>query len=125
IIGMAKAKELIFSAEPITGQQALEIGLVNKVVPANRLLEEVEEVAGKILRNSSLALSYAKSLVNRSYYTNSFDEALALEREAFARCCESPDKRIRIDAALERRGQTSKKGVSVNGLPSDRSAAGD
>lgn len=106
IVGISAAKELIFTAEPITAQRAYEIGLIDMISTADRLLDDCKELARKIMKNSQIAVGYAKRLINQSYYISSFEEALALEREAFARCCESEEKKERIAEFLEkRRGQ--------------------
>ena len=117
IVGISTAKELIFSAEPITAQRAYEIGLIDKISTANRLLDDCKEFAQKIMKNSQVAVRHVKKLINQSYYTSSFDEALALEREAFARCCESDEKKERIAEFLEKRKPHTLKTNIENSSP--------
>ena len=77
-IGMLKAKELSFTAEIITAKDAERIGLVNKVVPAEKLEEAVRDMAGKIMANSLEAISVYKYLYNRSM-TDRIKKGLELE----------------------------------------------
>jgi len=64
IVGLGKAKEFIMLGNVIHAQDALEIGLVNKVVPIDNLIDEVREVANRIVKGSSVALKYAKYVLN-------------------------------------------------------------
>lgn len=64
-VGIRKAKELLFTCEPITAAQAERLGLVNKVVPAQKLVEEVEALAKKISQNSQHSIRTMKYLVDQ------------------------------------------------------------
>jgi enoyl-CoA hydratase len=66
IVGMAKAKELIFSGNPISAQEAERIGLVNKVVPPEQLMPAAEEMARVFIDRAAFALATAKLLVNKA-----------------------------------------------------------
>lgn len=65
LIGAMKAKEMVFTCDMLTATEAQQIGLVNKVVPAEKLDEAVQELAGKILANSRASIRIQKSLMNR------------------------------------------------------------
>jgi len=65
-VGMLKAKLLSFTADMITAQEAERIGLVNMVVPADKLEETIQELANKIIANSPEAVAACKYLYNRS-----------------------------------------------------------
>jgi enoyl-CoA hydratase len=65
-VGLLKAKELSFTAEVITASQAESAGLVNRVVPAEKLEETVRDLAGKILANSLEAVAAYKYLYNHT-----------------------------------------------------------
>jgi enoyl-CoA hydratase/carnithine racemase len=64
LIGAGRAKELLFSAEPIDAAEALRIGLVNRVTPAGREVEAALEMARVFARRAPLSLWFAKSAVN-------------------------------------------------------------
>ena len=65
IVGVMKAKELSFTAETISAQEAERIGLINKVVPAEKLEEAAKELAVKMLSNSRGSIAAYKTLINK------------------------------------------------------------
>ncbi len=64
LIGVARAKEILYTGEFIDAQEAYRIGLVNKVVPVDRLMEEAKALAGKLVDNPPLSVKYMKRAVN-------------------------------------------------------------
>ena len=102
LVGLAKAKELVFSADIIDAAEALRIGLVNRVVPAAELVTAVEQLAARIAAGPPAALALAKSLLNRSA---TVDLAGALDLEAFAQAqaITSEDHAEGVQAFLEKR----------------------
>jgi enoyl-CoA hydratase len=64
IVGVAKAKELIFTGEMIDAAEAERIGLANRVVPHEALMDAVQEMAGKIMRRGPVAVKLAKAAIN-------------------------------------------------------------
>jgi len=78
LVGIRKAKELLFSGDWVSPQEAERIGLVNRVVPAEKLEEAVDEMAIKLAEKSPLATKAMKAAVNRGMQT---DLATALELE--------------------------------------------
>jgi len=101
IIGAGRARELILTGRIIDADEALSIGLVNRVVPDDRLLEEARSVALLIARKGPLALRAAKLTLQASAYGP--DAGHAAERLAQAILFESDDKREGLTAFLEGR----------------------
>jgi enoyl-CoA hydratase/carnithine racemase len=79
LIGVAKAKEMILTGDPISAQEALAIGLVMKVTSKEKCLEEANSLAAKLAALPRLALQASKMLINRS---QEIDLATGLEFEA-------------------------------------------
>ncbi|HUC99220.1 MAG TPA: enoyl-CoA hydratase-related protein [Candidatus Polarisedimenticolaceae bacterium] len=102
LIGVAKAKEMILTGDPIGAQEALAAGLVMKVVPAGKCLEEASSLAGKLAALPRLALQASKMLINRS---QELDLATGLEFEArtFAAIAHTHDLAEGTRAFLEKR----------------------
>ena len=65
MVGIAKAKELIFTARILNGEQCEEIGLVNYVVDENQAYKKALEIASEILPQGPIALKMAKNAINR------------------------------------------------------------
>jgi enoyl-CoA hydratase/carnithine racemase len=78
LVGIAKAKELTFLADIIDAQEAFRIGLVNKVVPHEQLMEATGELAGRLAKCSPVAVAAAKFLIDRNQDS---DQWTAIERE--------------------------------------------
>ncbi len=67
LVGLARAKELMFFGEAVDARRALEIGLVNRVVPHERLMEEAMELAGRLAEGPTRAIGMMKRMLNRSF----------------------------------------------------------
>lgn len=102
IVGMGKAKELIYTAEVIDAQEAFRIGLFNKVVDAERLMPEALEMAEKIASRSQVAVRYAKEAMNRGIETD-IDTGISIESNLFGLCFASRDQKEGMGAFLEKR----------------------
>lgn len=102
LVGMSRAKELIYTGDMIDAATALSMGLVNKVVPAADLIAEAKAFAGKLLSKSSLTLSLAKKAVQGSLEAG-LSGGLDLEAQCFALCFDTEDKVEGISALLEKR----------------------
>ena len=98
LVGPAKAKELIFSGESITAQEALRIGLVNTVVSPDALIKEALAIAHKISKNSGNAIRSAKSAINANACKDGSEE-----KSAFVSSFNSDDRREGIGAFIEKR----------------------
>jgi enoyl-CoA hydratase/carnithine racemase len=101
-IGPGWGNYLLFTGEAIPAQKALEIGLVQTVVPAEGLLEKAREIAGKINSKGPLAVRAAKRASSRGLQ-EPLEKGLDLENQAFAEVCGTWDKNEGVSAFLEKR----------------------
>jgi enoyl-CoA hydratase/carnithine racemase len=102
LLGAGLAKELIFTARRVTAEEALRIGLVNRVVPRAALLAEARAMAHQILKNSPIAVQQAKRAINQGLQT-SLDQGLALEAEAWLVLYATHDRKEGTTAFVEKR----------------------
>jgi len=70
LVGPLKARELIYTCDIIDAKEALQIGLVNKVVPLSELEASVNDLCRRIIRNSKQAIMKSKDLINKGIYNN-------------------------------------------------------
>lgn len=101
-IGRTKALEMILLGEMIDAQEALKLGLLNKVVPLESLMIEVKEWTEKIKALPKLAIQYAKEAVIRG---NSLGREMGFAHESYlhALSCTTEDKKEGVTAFLEKR----------------------
>jgi enoyl-CoA hydratase len=102
LAGRKRALELLLTGEPFSPARALEIGLVNAVVPHDSLLAAARELAGRITRHSPLAIAGIIAAVTRGLNT-SIGEGLLIEREQFATMVPTHDLGEGLTAWRERR----------------------
>ncbi len=102
IVGIGRAKEIIFTGKMISAQEAYEIELVNKVLPADEFLDGVKKLAEEIASNGPFAVRLAKRTINTGINI-SLEEALKLEEEAFGMVFSSPQAKEGTKAFLEKR----------------------
>ncbi|NLY86536.1 MAG: short-chain-enoyl-CoA hydratase [Tissierellia bacterium] len=102
LVGLGKAKELVFTGVTIDANEALRIGLVNKVVAADKLMEEAMEMANTIVKKSQLAVRYAKTAINRGIETD-IETGMAIEKDLFGLCFATEDQKEGMLAFLEKR----------------------
>ena len=101
-VGVAKAKELLFSGRMITAAEAEKIGLVNAVYPAGELMNAALEMAKSFTRNAPVAIKYVKASVDRGMQMD-IDGGIALENELYAMCFATEDCKEGLTAFLEKR----------------------
>lgn len=102
LVGTGVAKELIYTCRQVKAQEAKEIGLANKVVPAETLLEEAKAMMAMILSKSPIAIGYCKTAINRGADTD-LRNGLEIEKECWAIVFGTKDKEEGISAFLEKR----------------------
>jgi len=102
LVGPARAKDLIFTGRTITAAEALDMGLVEYVVPAAEVLAFARKIASQIADKSISAVAKAKSAIDRGLDLT-LEEGLKLESEEFSSCFSHPDQREGMRAFLEKR----------------------
>jgi enoyl-CoA hydratase len=102
LIGSGIAKELIYTGRQIKSEEALSVGLVNKVVEPELLIEEAMNMMKAILKNASLAVGFAKVAINRGLEMD-IDNALELEKDIAALSFATDDKDEGMKAFIEKR----------------------
>src|SRR5262249_19223712 len=97
-VGVAKAKEIIYTGEMVGAEEALRIGLVDAVMP----MVDIRARAAKLAEEPAPALAGAKRIIHRGQ-SLPLAEALMLEAEGFATLADSFDKREGMEAFLAKR----------------------
>lgn len=101
LVGKGKAFEMIMTGEMVTAEQALQIGLVNHVVPQEELLGKCESILLKILQNAPVAIAQTVESINAVY--NETKDGYEIEANSFAICAKTEDFKEGTDAFLEKR----------------------
>jgi len=102
LIGMTKAKELIFTGKMIDAKTAEQLGLVNMVIPQDKFREAVRQFALELAQKAPVAIRVAKALINKGAEI-SLDAAIALEREGFGVVASTEDLQEGVSAFIEKR----------------------
>lgn len=102
LIGIGKAKKLIFTAKPVTAGEALELGLVEQVISGDHLLDEAMEMAKLIAKNGPVALTQAKTAINRGFQTD-ITTGLAIEHLCYRETIPTEDRIEGLQAFKEKR----------------------
>jgi len=101
IIGISRAKKMIYTAERIDAKQALEIGLINEITKKDDLMEIAIKLARKISSQAPIAVTYAKAAIDKGINID-IDSAFQIETDIFARCFETQDQKNVMDAFLKK-----------------------
>ena len=99
LVGKGRAMQIVLSGEIIGAQEAYRIGLVNEVVPGEKLIARAEEILLRIIANAPLGVKFSLEAVNRGMET-SLAEGLVLEASLFALCAGTEDKKEGTSAFL-------------------------
>lgn len=103
LIGPGKAKELLFTAEYIDGKEAERIGLVNKAIPLDRLMDETMEMAKKMAANSSFSIKMIKRGLNMARGEVSLEALMEYEVEACLACVSTKERQGSLKDFEERK----------------------
>jgi len=102
LIGTSMAKQLLFTGEVISAQEALRIGLVNQVVFGDRLKTEVLKIAQMIVSRGQLAVRLCKDAVNNGMQVD-ITRAMSIESDIFGLCFATSDQKEGMRAFMERK----------------------
>ncbi|OWU86650.1 crotonase [Oceanicola sp. 22II-s10i] len=102
LIGGPKAKELMFTGRHITAQEALDYGIVNRVVPMADLMATARELADEIAAQPPLSVAFIKQAINKGMQVG-IEEGLEYERLAASMIVDSEDRKEGMAAFLEKR----------------------
>jgi enoyl-CoA hydratase len=102
LVGMGMAKQLLYSGETIGADEALRIGLVNKVTSSEQLMEETMKIAKTISSRGQVAVRLSKDAVNHGMQVD-IGQAMAFESDIFGLCFATTDQREGMGAFMEKR----------------------
>lgn len=102
LVGRGIAKELLFTGDMIDAAEAYRIGLANRVVPAEQLMDTAKELAQKIMSRAPVAVQLCKAAVNEGMDMDQ-DSAVAYEAEVFGLCFATADQTEGMSAFVEKR----------------------
>ncbi len=101
IVGVAKAKELVYTGKMIKADEAKEIGLVNHVVPLASLMDEAMKMAKTIAENSAMGVQMSKTAINKGRNAD-LDTGLGVELLAWRNCFTHSDREQRMTAFVNK-----------------------
>lgn len=102
IVGVGKAKEMIYGARNIKADEAYRIGLVNSVYTIEELMPAAQKLAAGIAKNAPIAVRNCKKAINEGLQVD-MDQAIVIEEKLFGDCFESYDQTEGMTAFLEKR----------------------
>lgn len=101
IIGVGKAKELVYAAINIKADEAYRVGLVNAVYPQAELMDAAKKMAAKIAKNAPIAVRACKKAINEGLDVD-MDQAIVIEEKLFGSCFETEDQKDGMTAFLNK-----------------------
>ncbi|MBD8032477.1 enoyl-CoA hydratase [Solibacillus merdavium] len=102
LIGIGKAKELIYSARRLSAEEAYQYGMIEHIVQPEKLLEQAKELAYEIAKNAPLSLIQAKTAINQGMQTD-ISTGLQIESLAYSRLLQTEDRLEGLKAFQEKR----------------------
>ena len=101
VVGVGKAKEMIYSARNIKAEEAYRIGLVNNVYPIEELIPAAKKLASIIAANAPIAVRNCKKAINDGLQVD-MDQAIVIEEKLFGDCFETEDQKAGMGNFLEK-----------------------
>jgi enoyl-CoA hydratase len=108
LVGAGMAKQMIYTARNIKADEALRIGLVNAVYPAEELMAQAEKLAGTIAKNAPIAVRNCKKAINDGLDAD-MDEAIVIEEKLFGDCFETEDQKYGMAFFLDKNKEKVKE----------------
>lgn len=102
LIGVGKAKEMVYGARNIKADEAYRLGLVNAVYTQEELMPAAKKLAAGIAKNAPIAVRNSKKAMNDGLQVD-MDQAIVIEEKAFGACFETEDQKEGMTAFLEKR----------------------
>jgi enoyl-CoA hydratase/carnithine racemase len=102
LVGVARAKDLVLTARRIGAAEALAMGLVGRVAPAQRLMDDALAYAGEVARNAPISLRQAKRAIDGGFHLP-LEEAIAFENRMYQDCLGTKDRLEALRAFAEKR----------------------
>lgn len=102
LVGLQRATAMMFLADKVTAEQALQYGMVYKVTPAENLLDEAMSIANHLSQMPTIGFGLTKRALNESLFNN-LDDQLDIEEELQAKAANTHDNKEGINAFLEKR----------------------
>lgn len=102
LIGMNKARQLLYTGDIIDAEEAMRIGLVNAVVPPDELMKHVFDIAKRIIARGQTAVRFTKTAINNGIQTD-IDRAMTIEADIFGLCFSTADQTEGMNAFIEKR----------------------
>ncbi len=102
LIGLGRARQLLYTGDTIDAEEAVRIGLVNAVVPDDDLMNYVTNIARRIIAKGQMAVRFSKDAVNNGMQTD-IDRAMTIEADIFGLCFSTQDQQEGMNAFLEKR----------------------
>ena len=102
LIGVGKAKEMVYGARNIKADEAYRLGLVNAVYTQEELMPAAKKLAAGIAKNAPIAVRNSKKAMNEGLQVD-MDQAIVIEEKAFGDCFETEDQKEGMTAFLEKR----------------------
>jgi enoyl-CoA hydratase len=108
LVGAGMAKQMIYTARNIKADEALRIGLVNAIYPAEELMAQAEKLAGTIAKNAPIAVRNCKKAINDGLDAD-MDEAIVIEEKLFGDCFETEDQKYGMAFFLDKNKEKVKE----------------
>ncbi|MEA4926926.1 MAG: short-chain-enoyl-CoA hydratase [Syntrophomonadaceae bacterium] len=102
LVGTGMAKQLLYTGDTIDANEALRIGLVNAIITAESLMDQVKQIAGKIASRGGIAVRFCKDAVNEGMQTD-IDRAMSIEADIFGLCFATEDQKEGMQAFVAKR----------------------